>query len=135
MHNEEILIPLTIFAGGFAMVFGIVYLRTKQNMAMIEKGMNPKNRDVRHRPTPYLNLKWGLLLVGSGLGLFLAYMLDNFVLYKVGHTGNEFNDNDANIPIYFALIAIGGGLGLITSYRIEKKELLDKEERGSLETR
>jgi hypothetical protein len=66
-----------------------------------------------------------LLLVGSGLGLFLAYLLDNFVLYRVGHA-NNFENDGANVPIYFALIAIGGGLGLITSYRIEKKELLDK---------
>jgi hypothetical protein len=131
MHNEEILIPIVMFGGAFAMVFGIVYMRTKQNMAMIEKGMNPKSRDYRpmHRPTPYLNLKWGLLLVGSGLGLFLAYILDNFVLYRVGRVGNNFDNDGANVPIYFALIAIGGGLGLITSYRIEKKELLDKEVR------
>ncbi len=33
---------------------------------------------------------------------------------------NEF-DNDANVPIYFALIAIGGGIGLIMSYKIERK--------------
>ena len=122
MHSEEVLIPIVMFAGGFAMVFGIVYLRTRQNLAMIEKGMNPKQ--VTNRPTPYRNLKWGLLLVGAGLGLFLAYILDNFVLYRVGHA-NTFDD-DANIPIYFALIAIGGGLGLIGSYRIEKRELLDK---------
>ena len=42
MHGGEVLIPITIFAGGFAMIFGIVYLKTRQNMAMIEKGMNPK---------------------------------------------------------------------------------------------
>jgi hypothetical protein len=127
MHNEEVLIPIIMFAGGFAMVFGIVYLRTRQNLAMIEKGMNPK--EFANRPTPYKNLKWGLLLVGAGLGLFIAYILDNFVLYNVGHISHVsgYVDNDgANVPIYFALIAIGGGLGLISSYRIEKKELLDK---------
>jgi hypothetical protein len=136
MQSEEILIPITMFAGGFAMVFGIVYLRTKQNMAMIEKGMNPKAKET-HRPTPYLNLKWGLLLVGAGLGLFAAYLLDNTLLYKVGHAvgrwnGGDYEANGANVVIYFALIAIGGGLGLITSYRIEKKELLDKRERSDL---
>jgi hypothetical protein len=125
MHNEEFLIPIVMFAGGFAMVFGIVYLKTRQNLAMIEKGMNPKQ--FANRPMPYRNLKWGLLLVGSGLGLFVAYMLDNFVLYKVSHVGN-FDNDGANVPIYFALIAIGGGLGLISSYRIEKKELLDKKD-------
>lgn len=138
MQNEEILIPIVMFAGGFAMVFGIVYMRTRQNMAMIEKGMNPKTRENRiHRPTPYLNLKWGLLLVGAGLGLFLAYLLDNTLLYKVGHeigrwNGGGYEANGANVSIYFALIAIGGGLGLISSYRIEKKELLDKRERNDL---
>ena len=104
------------------MIFGIVYMWRKENLAMIEKGMNPKL--IEHRPTPYRNLKWGLLLVGAGLGLFLAYLLDNYVLYRVGHHGEWESDN--NVAIYFALIAIGGGLGLITSYRIEKKELLSK---------
>jgi len=123
---EGILVPIVMFAGGFAMVFGIVYLRTRQNLAMIEKGMNPK--EFANRPAPYRNLKWGLLLVGAGLGFFLAYMLDNFVLYKISHTDN-FGNNGDNVPVYFALVAIGGGLGLIQSYRMEKKETLDKEAR------
>ena len=123
MNGAEVLIPLVMFAGGFAMVFGIVYLRTRQNMAMIEKGMNPK--EFANRPAPYRNLKWGLLLVGAGMGLFLAYLIDNFMLYKISHT-DSFGNNGANTPIYFALIAIGGGFGLIQSYRLEKKETLEK---------
>jgi hypothetical protein len=124
MSSEEVLVPIVMFAGGFAMVFGIVYMKTRQNMAMIEKGMNPK--EFANRPTPYRNLKWGLLLVGSGIGLFLAYLLDHYVLNKIGQSG--FYESDRNVPVYFALIGIGGGLGLIGSYRIEKKELLDKKE-------
>ena len=79
MNGPEVLIPLTIFAGGFAMIFGIYYLKTRQNMAMIEKNMNPK--EFADRPAPYKNLKWALLLIGAGIGLFLAYLLDNYVLY------------------------------------------------------
>jgi hypothetical protein len=45
------------------------------------------------------------------------------------YSGGDYEANGANVSIYFALIAIGGGLGLITSYRIEKKELLDKEDK------
>jgi hypothetical protein len=104
-----------MFAGFFAMVFGIVYLRTRQNLAMIDKGMNPK--EFANRPAPYLNLKWGLLLIGAGLGLLLAYLLD---------LASDKIDGEDNPTIYFALIAIFGGLGLITSYKIEKKELLDR---------
>ena len=116
MNGPEILIPLTMFAGGFAMIFGIYYLKTRQNMAMIEKGMNPK--EFANRPAPYRNLKWALLLIGAGLGLFLAYLLDNYVMYA--NVQGRYQD-DKNVPIYFALIAIGGGLGLFGSYKIEKK--------------
>jgi len=114
MDSAEVLVPVTMFAGGFAMVFGIVYLKTRQNLAMIEKGMNPK--EFANRPAPYKNLKWALLLIGAGLGLFLAFLLDNYVLGQ----GADF-DRGENVPIYFSLIAIGGGLGLFGSYRIEKK--------------
>lgn len=112
MHGAEALVPIVMFAGGFAMVFGIVYLRTRQNLAMIEKGMNPK--EFANRPAPYKNLKWALLLIGAGLGLFAAYLLDNYALYSTKPDGG-------NVPVYFALIAIGGGLGLFGSYRIERK--------------
>ncbi len=113
MSGEEVLIPITLFGGVFAMTFGIVYLKTRENLAMVEKGMNP--REHTNRPAPYRNLKWGLLLIGAGIGLMVAYLLDNYIFLKT--------DNEA---IYFALIGIGGGLGLISSYKIEKRELLDR---------
>lgn len=113
MQAAEALVPITMFAGGFAMVFGIYYLKTRQNLAMIEKGMNPK--EFANRPAPYKNLKWALLLIGSGIGLFIAYFLDNYVLRQNGeHDGGV-------VAIYFSLIAIGGGLGLLGSYKMEKK--------------
>jgi hypothetical protein len=114
MENGEILIPILVSLGMFAMIFGIVYLRNRERMAMIERGMDP--RAYTAQPAPYKNLKWGLLLMGAGFGLFLAFMLDR-IMFHVGE------DNPA---IYFALIAIFGGAGLVISYRIEKKEILDK---------
>lgn len=124
MNGGEFLIPIVMFAGGFAMIFGIVYLKTRQNLAMIEKGMNPK--EFANRPAPYKNLKWALLLIGAGAGLLAAYILDEYVLH---HTylqnvvnGNVYKDRiDDNPVIYFALIAIGGGLGLFGSYKMEKQ--------------
>jgi hypothetical protein len=114
---------IVMFVSFFACIFGIYYLATRKNLAMIEKGMNPK--EFANRPAPFKNLKWALLLIGSGIGLFLAYLLDNYVLQQNVQTG--FHHHDGNEAIYFSLIAIGGGLGLFGSYRIEKKELLDKE--------
>lgn len=97
----------------FTMIFGLRYIVNKENMAMIEKGMNP--REFMNKPAPFKNLKWALLLVGCGIGLFLAYLLDNYML-------NDTAKSDDGTPaIYFSLIAIGGGLGLLGSYRIERK--------------
>src|SRR3978361_141048 len=103
---------IVISLGLFAMIFGIIYLHKRERMAMIERGMDPR----RYKPqsAPYQNLKWGLLLIGAGLGLFLAFTMDRTVF------SNSRYENEA---IYFAMIAICGGLGLFTSYIIEKRDL------------
>ena len=122
-----VLVPILVSLGFFALIFGIIYMTKKENLAMIEKGMNPKL--VENRPMPYRNLKWGLLLLGAGMGLFIAFVLDNTIFFRIGHdmeSGDHYDANGANVIIYFALTAIGGGLGLMRSYKVEKKELLDK---------
>jgi hypothetical protein len=125
MSGPEVVIPTVMFVGGFATLFGIYYLKTRQNLAMIEKGMNP--REFANRPAPYKNLKWALLLIGAGVGLFLAYLLDFYALNNTYSTeifnGRTYRhrDDEGAPAIYFALIAIGGGLGLFGSYRMEKK--------------
>ena len=54
------------------LIFGIAYMRTRENLAMIEKGMNPKE-SVKSRPAPFRYLKWALLFIGAGIGLFFAF--------------------------------------------------------------
>jgi len=110
-----IMAGIIISTSFFAMIFGIVYLHKRERMAMIERGMDPR----RYKPqsAPFQNLKWGLLLIGAGVGLFLAYVMDHTLFSKIGDM-----DNGGNVAIYFALIAIFGGLGLFLSYKIEKKE-------------
>ncbi|OQP43169.1 hypothetical protein A4H97_13635 [Niastella yeongjuensis] len=103
--------------GLLILVFGIRYLISRENLAMLEKGMNPKEKI--NRPAPYTNLKWGLLLFGAGAGLALSYIVTNML-----------HDYE-NPALWFAFIAMGGGGGLIYSYRIEKKELLDGRAVGS----
>lgn len=108
------------------MIFGIAYLKTRENLAMVEKGMNPKQQVTR--PAPFKSLKLGLLLMGSGLGLLVAYLIDMNTNLNMNRdfTGGFPHHND-NPSLYFALIAIGGGLGLITSYAIERKHLIDRK--------
>jgi FtsH-binding integral membrane protein len=107
----EPLIPIFLFLGAFAMVFGLRYLSNKENMAMIERGINPKNeRNHVSAPTPFLSLKFGLLLVGLGIGLLLA--LAGTITLNVTH--------QEAVALYFGCLSIFGGLGLIVSYIIEK---------------
>ncbi len=116
--GPEAITAMFFFLTFFGMIFGIVYFRNRENMAMIERGMNP--RSIPIAPKPFISLKYGLLLCGVGLGLFLAFLLNE---YMTNH-----GSADRNFPqIYFSLIALFGGLGLVLSYRIEKKEWLDKK--------
>lgn len=113
MPSTVALVLVVMFTGLFACIFGVVYLMKKENLAMIDKGMNPK--DKLHRPAPFRSLKWGLLLLGAGFGLLIAFFVDINLPYRVEPVG-----------IYFALIAMGGGLGLVGSYFVEKKHWYDK---------
>ena len=117
MDSNElgVLIPILVPISMFTMVFGIVYLRNRERMAMIERGMDPRLNKPKSSGYNTIALTWGLLLIGAGIGLFLAYLLDHTVF-------QSFNTNEENPAIYFALIAIFGGAGLFLSYRIEKKD-------------
>ncbi len=114
-ENSWVLIPILVPLAFFAMTFGVVYLYKRERMAMIERGMDP--RRYKQQTLPFQTLKWALLLVGAGTGLFLAFLLDNTIFSKFGQ-----RYEDGNPAIYFSLIAVFGGLGLLLSYRIEKKD-------------
>jgi hypothetical protein len=113
----EYLVPITLFTTGFAMIFGIRYLMNRERMAMIERGINPKEGQAA--PKPFLSLKIGLLLVGLGLGLLVAL----FTVIAT-HMGS-----DESVALYFGCILIFGGLGLILSYAIEKKWLDQQQQK------
>ena len=119
MGAEElgVLVPILVPISMFTMVFGIVYLRNRERMAMIERGMDPRLNKPKSSGHNTIALTWGLLLIGAGIGLFLAYVFDHTVFNNM-----RGSDDDGNVAIYFALIAIFGGLGLFLSYKMEKKE-------------
>lgn len=121
MGLDQLGIMWLSFSSGtlFATIFGIRYLRNKENMALIEKGIDPKLAE--NRPSPYRSLKSGLLLLGSGVGLLIAFVLDSYILPR----------KENNAFLYFGLIATGGGIGLVYSCKIEKKETLDEPQHRS----
>nr|WP_084406960.1 DUF6249 domain-containing protein [Pedobacter panaciterrae] len=108
------LVFISLFVCTTAMVFGIRYMSNREKMAMIERGIDPGIAKARQSaPTPFLSLKFGLLMVGLGLGILTA-------LFSVLQAG--ISDEEA-VAVYFGSIFIFGGLGLIVSYVVEKKWL------------
>jgi len=116
MDRAELLIPILVPLAFFLLIFGIVYLRNKEKMAMIERGMDPRLQVDNAGSRNYV-LTTGMLMIGAGIGLFLAFIIDWSL---------RLNDAEA---IYFAMIAFFGGLGLFAAYSIEKKEADKVKER------
>lgn len=108
--NEGIIF-FCIPIAAFIMVVAIRYLESKENMAMIEKGMSPAEKRRRNQANPSQTLKNGMLFVGAGLGLLLAIVVSNTL-----HL-----DHQSSTGIFFALIAIFGGAGLLGAYLYERK--------------
>lgn len=111
-----------MFTGLFATIFGLYFLRSRENMAMIERGINPRRKHA-NGPNPYAYMKYALLFAGAGIGLLFAYILDVTWLREFTKWTSDSGrvHYDENPAIYFALLAIGGGLGLFSAYKIEKK--------------
>ena len=70
----EILVPISLFA----MIFGIVYIgrtaRNREVLSAIEKGMDPGTLNLGYR-NKKSSLRDGALLIGVSLGLLSGYFL------------------------------------------------------------
>ncbi len=104
---EDFLIVLIIFAAIFGIVFVIASARNRERMAMIEKGVSPKDFMTERRPNSYGILKWALLLVGVGFGLFIGSVLQTYTRVP-------------EEPAYFAAALFFGGAGLFAAFTIAK---------------
>lgn len=107
---EEVLIPISFFLA----VFGIVYLyfstRNKERLALIEKGADASIFALGKSHSNFgrvfvLNL--ALLLMGIGVGTFIALILDEYTTLGDG--------------IYPATIFLMAGIGLFIGFNMTKK--------------
>ena len=125
----------------FAIVFGVIYklfelfVCKKERMMLIEKMPSEALSDVKIKifkssNGSYTPLRVGCLLMGLGIGLFVAYLIvyGTWVdSYKNG-MAKEWMFRDLSGVIFGACVLIGGGMGLVVSYLIEIwRERLNKE--------
>jgi hypothetical protein len=105
---EEILIPLGFFASIVLVVYIYYSGRSKERLALIEKGENAGMFNIKHKPFP--TLKLGMFLVGIGVGVLVG----NLLAYS----------SSLEEPVaYFSMILLFGGASLITFFLIEKKKI------------
>jgi hypothetical protein len=90
-------------------------------MALIDRGVNP--HEGRKGLGSLTYLKYGLLMIGAGVGLLTAYALDQSL--------PPVTTGDPDRPaLYFSLLGICGGIGLVISYFIEQKVLAKTGNKG-----
>jgi hypothetical protein len=105
---EGIFVPLAFFLATFAILYVYWSTRTKERLALIDKGLDVSI--FKNACTKYNLLKWGIFLISLGVGVLAAYALAQVM--------NE-------VAAYFAMILLVGGVGLIVANLITNK--LEKE--------
>lgn len=105
MDVEGIFAIIGVFGGGFGVVYLFFTTRHRERMALIEKGLSA---DLFNKGDKTQNaLKWGMVLIGVGLGLFAGYLLDAYL------------GMPEPLP-YFAMIGLFGGGAMVAYYKMFK---------------
>ena len=108
---QDILIALGVFAACFGIVYVAVTAKNRERLAMIAKDMNPyEHRKIR--TNTFGLLKWSLLIIGLGFGVFMGSLLA---------TATSLHEEAA----YFGSILFFGGVGLMVAYLISKKQSIE----------
>jgi hypothetical protein len=110
---ENIFVPIFLF-GGIALVLWKYYDgRHRERMAMIEKGITPTQAQTgwlkQFVANPLSTLKWGLLAIFVGIGIFIGHWL---------HEVMGFNGGAA----FFGSVLISGGVALVLYYFIASRK-------------
>ncbi len=118
MHGPEILIPIISVVMFFGTIFGVYYIyrtaKHRERMELIKSGRNAGIFKETPTTRRYSALKWGLIMLGTGLGFFLGSIIQPVF-------------GDVAIP---GLTLIFGGIGLLVFYLITSKdEKYEQEEK------
>ena len=101
---------IIITLSGFASVFGIVYVflmtRSRERMAMIERGVDASIFSGNQSISP--TLKFGMLFVGVAVGILIGDVLHDYVGFSKATS-------------FLSMVFLFGGLSLILNFWIEQR--------------
>jgi len=127
MDVFEAIIPIfgIVFTFGIPglIIFWYLYIKHKERMRMMEKGLTPADmkafymESARKPKNPYSALKWGILFLFVGLGIFVS----NIIYYQY----------DFDEGLGFGITITFAGLGLLLYYSIVSAKLKKIDENKS----
>lgn len=116
---QEILVPIfaMVFIFGFPaiIIFWAIYTKHRERMRLIEKGISPEEAkkyfiDSEKKPrNPYGSLKWGLILLFLGIGIFAGNVIEEIY--------------DFNEGVVFGIVLLSAGIGFLIYYLLVKNKL------------
>lgn len=99
---EDILIPIVAILVVFGTAYGVARLylttRSRERLALIAKGMSAE-----HLSSPRAGLRWAIVLISIGIGIFMGYIL------------SEVTGVDAGVA-YSTMILIFAGVGYVLGH-------------------
>lgn len=96
---EGIFVPLSFFLALFAILYVYWTTRTKERLALIEKGADASI--FRAESSKYNLVKWGIFLIALAAGVIGGYALSGVI---------------DEVAAFFTMILFCGGVGLIVAY-------------------
>lgn len=107
MNGFAAIVPFTFFVIIFGIVFTFLKTRTKERLALIDKGMDASlfYGDKKDKLT-YWTLRFGALMLGFGVGLFVGFLISDM-----------YNDSTYIAPPIF----IFSGLFWVAEFAVERK--------------
>ena len=127
-----IMVPIVAIIGGISLAFGMSYLRSRERIELISRGVDITKLDNTQKYLDYFQrngdhrgrrrspLRRGLVALGAGAGLLCAYYVSPMILPDGDHT-----------VIYFGFVGVFVGMGLILSFLLERNEPLDQKNSNS----
>ena len=112
MEAVPIIISVVFMLSTTTMIVFIRKFTNEERMAMIEKGADAK---LFKSQRGFIALRFGLLLIGAGIGLLVGSILEN--TYRMEEE-----------VAYFSMLFLFGGLGLSASHYLETKQRAKEDE-------
>jgi peptidoglycan/LPS O-acetylase OafA/YrhL len=105
-----VMIPIVAIVGGLSLGFAGFYMRYRERMEMINRGMDVSKMEFpKRRRSP---LRSALTFLGVGVGLLVAYVLCHTIIAE---------NPGENVVIYVGCAFLFVGLGRFLTYTIESK--------------